>query len=284
MRIKRVLLAVLAHPDDESFGMGGTLALYASKGVDVFLICATKGEVGEVAPDLLGGYDSISSLREAELRCAAGHLGLTGVIFLNFRDSGMAGSPENQHPQALMIQSTDDVASMIAKYIRELKPGVVVTFDPIGGYRHPDHIAIHNATVRACELAGEESFVIEGLSPFHPERLYFHTFPRGFLKMAVKILKIFGKDPSKFGKNGDINLDAFAYENFPIHAVINIRKVRKQKEQAGKCHASQGGGRMGAGILGGLLRIFDNHETFMQAYPRIRAGEKQVRDLFDQCD
>ncbi|MCJ7585571.1 MAG: PIG-L family deacetylase, partial [Anaerolineales bacterium] len=153
---KPVLLAVLAHPDDESFGMGGTLALYASRGVDVHLVCATRGEVGEV--DDLKGFASIAELREAELRCAAVHLGLKGVHFLDYRDSGMDGSPDNQHPNALAAQPLDEVAAKVVHYIRELHPRVVLTFDPIGGYRHPDHIAIQKATVRAFEQAANPGF------------------------------------------------------------------------------------------------------------------------------
>ena len=107
---KPTLLAVLAHPDDESFGMGGTLALYAARGVDVHLICATRGEVGEVSPELLAGFGSVAELRESELRCAAGHLGLKGVHFLEYRDSGMEGSPDNKHPQALAAQPLEAVA------------------------------------------------------------------------------------------------------------------------------------------------------------------------------
>ena len=98
---KPILLAVLAHPDDETFGMGGTLALYARRGVNVHLVCATRGEVGEVAPHFLENFQSIGDLREHELRCAAQKLGLSSVDFLDYRDSGMAGSPENEHPQAL---------------------------------------------------------------------------------------------------------------------------------------------------------------------------------------
>ncbi|MGB5844750.1 MAG: PIG-L family deacetylase, partial [Anaerolineales bacterium] len=126
---KLTLLAVLAHPDDESFGMGGTLALYAQRGVDVHLICATRGEVGEVAPHFLEGFQSIGELREHELRCAAGNLGLAGVYFLDYRDSGMAGSPENDHPQALAAAPIDEVAAMVTGYIRQLRPQVVLTFD-----------------------------------------------------------------------------------------------------------------------------------------------------------
>jgi N-acetyl-1-D-myo-inositol-2-amino-2-deoxy-alpha-D-glucopyranoside deacetylase len=281
MTLRKVLLAILAHPDDESFGMGGTLALYASKGVDVYLICATKGEAGDISPEYIRDHDSIANLRETELRCAASCLGLAGVIFLDYRDSGMAGSLDNQHPNALVSQSIEEVGTRIAKTIRELKPNVVITFDPIGGYRHPDHIAIHNATVRGFELAGDPSLDINGFEYFLPDRLYFHTFSRGFLRAAVKVLKFLGKDPRKFGRNGDINIESFAYESFPIHAVINIRKFRAQKEKAGNCHMSQGGGRMGGGLLGGLLKVFDNSETFMQAYPPIIKSGRKSRDLFD---
>jgi hypothetical protein len=99
--------------------------------------------------------------------------------------------------------------------------------------------------------------------------------------MAVKLLKLFGKDPKKFGRNGDIDLESFAYENFPVHKIINIKKFRKQKEKAGSCHASQGGGRMGGGLLGVLFSLFDNKETFMQAYPVVDSKKLLSRDLFD---
>jgi len=93
------ILAVLAHPDDESFGMGGTLAYYAQRGVKIHLVCATRGEVGEVEPEYLAEYQSIAELREAELRCAAEHLGIDGLHLLDYRDSGMPGTAHNRHPQ-----------------------------------------------------------------------------------------------------------------------------------------------------------------------------------------
>jgi LmbE family N-acetylglucosaminyl deacetylase len=277
-----VLLVVLAHPDDESFGMGGTLAKYAAEGIDVHLLCATKGEVGDVSTDQMVGYDSVGDLRESELRCAAGFLGISQVHFLGYRDSGMAGSPDNYHLNSLTSQPVNEVSTKIVLYIRKLKPGVVVTFDPIGGYRHPDHIAVHNATVLAFYQAGDGNFITEGFEPFRPEKLYFHTFPRGFLRIVVKLLKILGKDPRKFGHNGDIDLESFAYEDFPIHTVIDIKKFRKQKENAGNCHASQGGGRMGGRILSNLFRLFDSKEMFMLSYPVIDSKSPLSHDLF--CD
>jgi LmbE family N-acetylglucosaminyl deacetylase len=284
----KTILAVLAHPDDESFGMGGTLALYAARGVQVHLVCATRGEVGEVAPELLEGFESIAKLRESELRCAAGILGLSGVHFLDYRDSGMPGSPDNTHPLALAAQPLDEVASRVVSYIRELKPQIVLTFDPIGGYRHPDHIAIQRATVRAFEQAGNPDFAAGGLPArpeqgrrvYAPERLYFHKMPNGLLKFAVKFLPLIGKDPHKFGSNGDIDLVPIAEVDFPTHARIDIRSVLKKKEKAGACHASQGGGRMGGGIVSLLMRLFSGTESFMRAYPPVSEGEKVVKDLF----
>ena len=280
MTEKKVLLAVLAHPDDESFGMGGTLALYASRGVEVHLVCATRGEVGEVAPELLAGFASIAQLRESELRCAAGVLGLSGVHFLDYRDSGMAGSPDNDHPQALAAQPLDEVAARVVGYIREIQPQVVLTFDPIGGYRHPDHIAIQKATLRAFEQAGNPAFSSDHLPVFTPERLYFHKMPNGMLKFAVKFLPLIGKDPHKFGSNGDIDLVPIAEASFPTNARIDIRSVLKKKEQAGACHASQGGGRMGGGAVSFLMRLFSGTEVFMRAYPPVVTGEKVERDFY----
>ena len=124
------LLAVVAHPDDETFGMGGTLAYYADQGVDVHLICATRGEVGEVEPERLTGYDSIADLREHELRCAAAILGIKQIHFLGYRDSGMPGSPDNEHPQALVQAPLEKVAGEIIHIMRQVRPQVVLTFDP----------------------------------------------------------------------------------------------------------------------------------------------------------
>ena len=253
--MKKILLAVVAHPDDESFGMGGTLALYADEGVEVHLICATKGEAGEVPPQMLEGYSSIGALREHELSCAADALGLTKVHFLDYRDSGMAGSPDNDHPKALFQAPVDEVALKIAHLIRILKPQVVVTFDPIGGYMHPDHIAVHNACVKAFGMAGDKKVDILNTVPYSPAKLYFHIFPRGLVKYIVKLMPLFGKDPSKFGKNGDINLAAIMNQDFPTHARINYRKVAEQREKASACHASQGGDRQSGYILTWIIRV-----------------------------
>src|SRR5512140_2613555 len=233
--MNKTILAVLAHPDDESFGLGGTLALYAQKGYDTYYVCATRGEAGAVDPEHLNGFKDTAELRTAELMRAAKHLGLKGVFFLGYRDSGMPGSEDNKHPDAQINHSIDEVAGRIVKYIRELKPDIVLTFDPIGGYRHPDHIHSHQATVLAFEKAADASFHPEAGAPFQPGKLYFHTFPHGLLKLAVKLMPLFGQNPRKFGRNGDIDMQSIAEVTFPIHAKVDITSVQKIKAAAGAC-------------------------------------------------
>ncbi len=277
--MKRVLLSVLAHPDDESFGMGGTLAKYADQGVDVHLICATRGEAGEVDPEYLVGFSSIGELREQELNCAVAQLGINQVYLLPYRDSGMAGSEDNKHPQALINADADQVAGEIAEYIRKIKPEVVLTFDPIGGYRHPDHIFIHQAATEAFRMAGDPGF--KSATPiYQPKRLFYHTIPKYFIRFNVGLLKLLGKDPSKYGRNKDIDLTQMAVE-FPIHARINYNKQKNQKSAASSCHASQGG----AGLTRGFMKVIAwligarADDQFMQAYPTPE-GNLVLDDLY----
>lgn len=280
--MRKTLLAVLAHPDDESFGMGGTLALYARRGVDVYLVCGTRGEVGEVDPKYMRGFSTVAERREAELRCAAENLGLKGVYFLNYRDSGMPGSPNNSHPQALVAQPLEKLAADIVHYIRLLKPQVVITFDPIGGYRHPDHIATHQATVEAFRRAGRADDNPQDLEPFQPQKLYFHTMPHGFLRVSVALMPLFGQDPRRVGTNKDIDLVSIAEVNFPTHARIDYRPVAKIRDEASACHASQGGGRgFGGPFLAQIRRWFMSNEAYMRAYPEPKPGMPVEHDLFE---
>ena len=282
----RILLAVFAHPDDETFGMGGTLALYAQKGAQVHLVCATRGEAGEVAPQYLEGFRSIAERRVSELRCAAGILGLTGVYFLDYRDLGMSGSPDNQNPQALINAPLEEVAGKVATYIRRLRPQVVVTFDPIGGYMHPDHIAIQLATTKAFQLAGDPEYRDPaGLAPFSPQKLYYHVMPKGVLRLAVRLMPLFRRDPRKFGRNGDIDLTVLAEQgNFPIHATIDFRPVIEKRDKASACHASQlEGGPPNQGLLGMVWKMVGANERFMRAFPETHNRLKE-RDLFEGLD
>ena len=166
------ILAVLAHPDDEAFGMGGTLAHYARHGAEVNLICATLGEAGVVEPGYLSNGQTVAELREQELRCSADALGLKEVILLGYRDSGMQGSPDNSHPNALAAQNLDDVVQKIEAHMRALQPDIVLTFDPFGGYGHPDHVRIHEAATLAFLKIRSEMPAEAALDPAITARVF----------------------------------------------------------------------------------------------------------------
>ena len=155
------LLFVHAHPDDEAINNGVTIAHYAARGAEVTVVTCTLGEEGEVIgerwarlaadqADQLGGY------RVAELTAALGHLGLSRPWFLGgagrWRDSGMAGSPPRRGDR-FIDADFDEVVSELTAVITQLRPHVVVTYDPDGGYGHPDHIRAHQATTAAIDSA-----------------------------------------------------------------------------------------------------------------------------------
>ncbi len=278
------LLVVFAHPDDESFGPGGTLALYAQRGVEIHLICMTRGEAGKIPDTLVTSYDSVAQLREAELRCAAAQLGLTEIYFMDYRDSGMEGTPDNHHPNALAAAPVEDVAAKITHLIRLIRPQVVLTHDPKGGYLHPDHIATHNATVEAFYAASDPTRFIDDLPTYSPKKLYYTAYPMKFLRLIVRVLPIVGIDPRRFGNNHDINLFELVEADYPIHTRINVRSVMEIKDRASACHASQLNiGHRLQGLLGWVMRQLSFKETFMRAYPPV-SGKLREDDLFAEVN
>ena len=275
---ERRILSVLAHPDDEAFGMGGTLALYAMRGVEVYLACATLGEAGDIPPDFLQSHSSSAALRESELDCSAEKLALKQVFKLGFRDSGMAGSPDNQHQEALVARPMEEVVERIADVMRQVRPQVVLTFDPVGGYFHPDHIRVHQATVLAFDRVRQELHTVD---PQVLARLYYHTMPKSSVRFAVFWMKVLGKDPHKVGRNKDIDLVEIASQSFPVHVKINYKQVYEQREQAAACHASQGGGKKPFGLSAWLMRILSRPvDRFMQGFPEPGLSPRVEKDLF----
>jgi LmbE family N-acetylglucosaminyl deacetylase len=278
----KTILVSLAHPDDESFGMGGTIAHYTQRGADVYLICATRGESGDVADEYMEGYASKAEVREAELACAAQHLGFKDVFYLNYRDSGMEGTPDNENPECFWAAPLDEAAERIVRYIRELKPDVVVTFDPSGGYLHPDHIQSHRATKKAFLAANTDQFPSAG-APFQPAALYYGVFPMTALRVMVRVLRLFGKDATKFGRNKDIDLERLArIEDYPQHVKLSYDGAAlAAKEAASACHASQlSPGQNGFSVMGTLRRLFGNADTFTRAYPET-PDDHRGNDLFN---
>jgi len=282
----KVLVFVGAHPDDESFGVGSTLAQYSTTGVKVYCICTTGGESGTVEPEFMDGYSSIKELRQAELECAAKELGLADVLYLGYRDSGMRGNPDNKHPEALAMAPTDEVAGKIVKIFREIRPDVIITHDSGGGYGHPDHVATHHATIKAFYATCDEDQYPEAGSVFKPSKLYFGVRPRTIMRMLVKLMPLFGQDPRHFGRNKDIDLTRTTNLNHPIHAVIRLKKKSVEiRDNASACHASQGmgGRRRRPGffmILQMIEKIRGPRDYFMREYPSPNGNYKE-KDLFE---
>lgn len=176
MAIRR-LLAVHAHPDDESITMGGTLARYADSGAVVTLVTATLGEEGEVVGDELQGLvsgraDQLGGYRYTELRAACAALGVDDWRLLaglgTFRDSGMAGTPSAAHPRAFVRAGAggpdhDRAVQALVEVIEQTRPDVVLTYAADGGYGHPDHIAAHQIAVAAA--GGRVARVLAAVRP-----------------------------------------------------------------------------------------------------------------------
>ncbi len=279
MNQPRRMVVVMAHPDDETFGMGGTIAHYSSLGVEIHLICATKGEAGEVDSRYLVNCETIGELREKELECAAKKLGISRIHWLGYRDSGMQGSADNRRPEALVSQPVTRVAQKISALIKSIHPEVVVTFDPIGGYRHPDHIAVHNATKLAFMEIQKDMEKSGSPAPGAYMKLFFHTFPKDFFRFWVKMIRFFGGDPEHFGKNRDINFLEIVNVDYPIDVRVDTRRVLRIRNEAYRCHASQGGAEMRRGIFSAWEFLFGAFDVFTQMIPE-KHDQKVYRDLF----
>ena len=284
MNKQRTLIFFGAHPDDETFGMGATIAQYVNTGVNVYYVCSTRGEAGTVDPEYMQGFKTIADLRTAEMECAAKVLGLAGVIYLGYRDSGMTGSSDNQNPASLFNAPIEQVASLMVKIIRELKPDVVITHDAGGGYGHPDHIATHNAVVKAFHAANDPAQFPQAGPPFQPVKLYFGVRPAGIMKIAVRLMPLLGQNPRKFGRNKDIDLTKMLDVKYPVHAIVRLKTDSLAiRDGASACHASQGGGRPRPGPFR-IFRLIESlrgqRDYFMRDYPPVTSKHLE-KDLFE---
>src|SRR5262245_7509496 len=150
------LLVVRPHPDDESSATGGLLAYYQARGVPTGVVICTGGEEGEIRDPILDPVAErphLRAIRERELRQACALLGVAELRLLGYRDSGMPGTPANQHPDAFVQADPGEAAGRLVRIIRELRPHVIITEPPGGGYAHPDHIICHQVSFKAFHAA-----------------------------------------------------------------------------------------------------------------------------------
>ena len=173
------LLAIFPHPDDETFSAAGVMAAAVERGAPVTVISATRGEAGESSIPGLDDPERLGVVRERELRDAMQQLGITDVRFLAYRDSGMEGSAQAQHPRALVGAPVEEVAETLATYIRTVMPQVIITYGQDGLYGHPDHLHLHYAVLQAIESAADPAPNGRGAdAPWRTAQLYFATAPR----------------------------------------------------------------------------------------------------------
>jgi N-acetyl-1-D-myo-inositol-2-amino-2-deoxy-alpha-D-glucopyranoside deacetylase len=229
------LLLVHAHPDDETINNGATMALYASLGVKVTLITCTRGEEGEVlVPELAQlastHTDSLGDHRVVELARAMQALGIEDHRFLGegkklFRDSGMMGTEQNENLNTFWQADLEMAADLLVEVIDEVKPHVLVTYDEIGGYGHPDHIQAHRVAMRASEKA-----------KWQIEKIYWNTLPKSVIAEGIEKLKGTGTD--FFGAESADDVP-FAADDSLVTTVIDGNKFVEAKMEAMKAHRTQ---------------------------------------------
>lgn len=257
------LLCVLAHPDDESLGAGGTLAKYAAEGVETSLLMATRGERGwPGAKDEYPGPAALGEIREAELRAAASILGISGLHFLPYQDG------------ALDQVDPDQAQSLISHHIRRIRPQVVITFGPEGVYGHPDHIAISQLTVGALvRAAGPQAD--DDLPPHGVSKLYFMAETEDALRTYEElsedlVMEVDGRDRRSVG-----------WPEWALTTRIDTSAYWNQVMEAIRCHQTQIPSfreLLEASEL--TLREIWGSQSYYRAYSLVNGGRGLESDLF----
>jgi LmbE family N-acetylglucosaminyl deacetylase len=266
------LMAVMAHPDDEALGFGGTLAKYAAEGVEVFVVTATRGDAGRYRGHPQGdpahpGADALAGIREVELRAAAKVLGVRELVVLDYRD------------QQLDRADPAEVIALIARQLRRLRPDVVLTFGSDGGYGHPDHIAISQFTTAAIVAAADPARAVDSTSggaPHAVSKLY-------YLAWSAATWAAFESAFRRLISTVDgVERQATAWPEWAITTVIDTRPVGDTVWRAVSCHESQ---------VTAYERLRDlspaHHEalwgsqSFYRAFSTVNGGRRRETDLFE---
>ena len=274
----RSLLAVFAHPDDEVFSAGGIMARAAADGLRVVLVCATRGEVGGISDPALATPETLATVREAELQAALTALGVAELRFLGYRDSGMVGTPNNDDPRSFNRADPVDATGRLVTLIREIKPDLVVTHDPTGGYGHPDHIATSRYVTAAFDAAGDANQFADAGAPWQPSRLFYAATPRSFFVQMREQMRAMGVDTSNFD---NLDTDRMGYEDDQITAVVDVTDQIERKMAAFKAHRTQFGTDSGPlRMPEPILRDMLARECFIQARPEPPSDMARLDNLF----
>jgi len=261
------LLVVFAHPDDESMGMGGTLAKYAAQGVETYYVCASRGERGWFGPrEQNPGLSALGQLRTKELENAVHTLGMSGLHFLDYIDGDV-----DQADHA-------EIVGRIVTHIRRIQPQVVVTFPPDGNYGHPDHIAIGQFTNAAVVCAADSTYLDpEDLSAHRVLKLYYMVDSEDLINLITPFM-----DGMTFALEDQLRGEV-AWKNWMITTKIDMAEYCGTALRAIRCHESQ------LSTLGALAEMHEDaatailamQGTFFRAYSLVNGGRKLETDLFE---
>lgn len=260
------LLAVFPHPDDETLGLGSTMARYSAEGVETYLVCATRGERGwfdSEGPD--PGVEEVGRIREAELRCAAENLGIHEVSFLDYID----GDVDQAKPE--------EIIGKIVSHLRRIRPHVVVTFGPDGAYGHPDHIALSQFTAGALVCSADRNFVNAHVQPPHRVLKFYYMVD------SLDIVKIANE------AFGGISMEVdgviryhVGWDDWQITTFLDNREHLERVQKAILCHKSQipGYSPIDKWSLAELAKIFGTGH-FYRVYGLVNGGRNAETDLFE---
>lgn len=244
----RRLLLVHAHPDDESINNGATMAKYAAEGAHVTLVTCTLGEEGEVIPPALAHLaadrdDTLGAHRAGELAAAMAELGVTDHLFLGgpgrYRDSGMMGAPQNEHPDCFWRADVDEAAASLVEVIRRVRPQVLVTYDENGGYGHPDHIQAHRVAMRAAELSAEPVFRRDLGDPHEIAKIYWNCVPRSVVEAGFARLREAGREGDLFPGIASVDDVPGVLPDEEVTAAVDASAHADRKAAAMRAHATQ---------------------------------------------
>lgn len=260
------LMCVLAHPDDESLGLGGILARYAGEGIQTFLVTATRGERGRFHDGTQNpGLGIVGKTREGELMNAARELGIHEVSFLDYVD----GDLDRADPL--------EVQTRIAGHLRRIRPHVVATFGPDGAYGHPDHIAISQFTTAAVFRAASERFSVPSRHPPHQvSKLYYMAWSRQKWEAYQAAFK------RLVSRVDGVEREATPWADWAITTVVETGQVWETVWRAVSCHKTQ------MGIYGQLGSLSDAHhrglwgtQEFYRVFSTVNGGRQVESDLFE---
>lgn len=261
------LLAVFAHPDDESMGMGGTLAKYSAEGVETHLVCASRGERGWFGPEEQNpGLSILGQARTRELENAIKELGMKGLYFLDYVDGEVDRANHTE------------IISKIVTHIRRIKPQVVVTFPPDGNYGHPDHISIGQFTSAAVVCAADLSYDdVEKLPPHRVSKFYYMVDAESFVNLIAPFMgdMAFPVDDQVRGE--------IPWKNWMVTTRIDMAEHCNAAWRAIQCHQSQ------LPTLGALAEMSEDaaasvlamQGTFYRVFSLVNGGRAVETDFFE---